>query len=190
MTRHEIVGAVLGIAIIFGACGKAAKTENSTSYWNGSKQASTLTVGPHVVTIPAGWRSMAELRKPDLVPGPGTAGMTPESKDHGALRTNIILTWAPFPPGSVDAKNPPCADIASATAKEFKTTATDVASIRIDGDAGCRFSYANADARVSAVVRFQGDHELVLNWTHMTSLTDTSDASIWRDLLTGLHISG
>ncbi len=132
---------------------------------------------------------MAELTNSDLRPGPGTVGMTPESKEHGALRTNIILSWTTLPPGSIDPKNPPCADIASVTAAQLKATATDIASARVDGDAGCRFSYANADARVSAVVRFVGDNELVLNWTHMTTLADASDTAIWRALLSTLHVT-
>ncbi len=179
--------AVFGIAIV-AACGKTPKTNDSTSYWNGTKQASELTVGPYTVAIPTGWRSMAELKKSDLRPGPGTVGMTPESKEHGSLRTNIILSWTTLPPNSIDPKNPPCADIAAMTAKQLQTTATDIASIHVDGDAGCRFSYANADARVSAVVRFSGDNELVLNWTHMTRLADASDTVIWRAVLSGLHI--
>jgi hypothetical protein len=189
MTRPEAVTAILGLALVISACGKGTKTEDSTSLWNGPKQVSELKVGPHIVAIPAGWRSMAELKERDLQPGPGMAVMTPETMERGALRSNIVLNWAAVAPNSVDPKNPPCAALADVTAKQFKATATDIASIHVGGDAGCRFAYANADARVRAVVRFQGDHQFVANWTHMTTLADTSDEAVWNEVLAGLHVS-
>ncbi|MGE0403798.1 MAG: hypothetical protein AB7T06_44230 [Kofleriaceae bacterium] len=153
------------------------------------KKSTALHVGTHAIPIPAGWRDWAELDVDELRPGPGMFGMTPENMTDGALRTNIIITQATLADGEVDPRNPPCEAMAKVVASENRAKVTDVATIPVAGDIGCRWTYVSDEARVIQRVRFHGNEELVVQWTRMRSLSDaeaTGDQRVWRGVLTEL----
>lgn len=112
--------------------------------------------------------------------------MTPESAADGALRTNIIISRSTLAPGTVDPRNPPCGALAEAVQKQFQAKVSDVATVSVNGDAGCRWTYVTSEARVHQRVRFQGNQEIVLQWTRMNTLSDTQavgDRRVWQDVL-------
>ena len=169
------------------ACKKPSDTGEMP--WR-EKKTSQLVFGPHTIAIPPGWRDWSELDNNEIPLGPGFVAMTPEKIADGAGRSNIVLGWVAYPANSIDPRNPPCAELAAMVAKEYKSTASDIARIAVDGDAGCRSTYANSDARVLQRVRFQGDHQLVVQWTRMSTLGNADaggDKRVWQDVLSKLH---
>jgi hypothetical protein len=117
----------------------------------------------------------------------GLVGMTPERLEQGAMRSNINFAWAALP---LSTDLPPCEQLAQASAQALQATASEVATIAIDEDRGCRFRCTTAEASMLQVARFQGDHELVVTWTRMASLGSADadgDHEVWERTLAALH---
>jgi len=194
----------MACSFVFVGCRKSEQTSNETPKekasnepgsnqesvrWRVEKKSTVLRIGPHTVPIPDGWRDLSELDAATGTVAPGMASMTPEKQEAGAMRTTIVLGWAALTPGKIDPRNPPCAEIAALVGKRFQATVSDVATIEIDGDAGCSWTAVSNELRIVQRVRFQGDHQLVAQWTRTKALGESAgdDARVWRDVLVGLH---
>jgi hypothetical protein len=69
------------------------------SRWSGQKAAAALQIDGFTISIPEGWRSMAELNDSgDLAkyrPGPDSVGMMPDVDRDGVLTTSVFVTASP-----------------------------------------------------------------------------------------------
>ena len=75
-------------------------------------------------------------------------------------------------------------------AKQNNATISKLEKLNVEGDRGCSWQATNNDAVVVQLVRFQGDHELVAQWTREKSLGDAdaaSDNKVWEQTRAALQ---
>lgn len=162
-----------------GACEKNSD-QQGTLRW-GERRATQVVVGPHTIAIPNGWRDLAELKNEDAPkPSPGTAIITPEKITAGAMRSNIVFTWAP----ALDRADS-CDVIARRVAERDTATVTKVETLKIDAEQGCYWRAESAKRITLQLIQYQGDHELVVNWTWGKDLGDidaSADKRVWDQI--------
>ncbi|MEP6864766.1 MAG: hypothetical protein ABJE66_29370 [Deltaproteobacteria bacterium] len=176
---------VVASLVLVGGCD--SKKKSGVLPW-GPKHLTELVSGPYKIAIPDTWRALSELQDKSVQLPEGTVGMTPERLDQGSMRSNMNFTWAALPPNT---EMPSCDQLAQAISQSNQATASEIATISIDGDRGCRFRITTSEASVLQVARFQGDHEFVATWTRMASLGSADadgDREIWKRTLAVLHI--
>jgi len=171
------------------SCSKTSvtKVEGDKKLQWADKKATELVAGPHKVSIPPGWRDLSELKNADAPKlEPGSTGMTPEKLSEGGMQTNIVLTWTQLPPGTL----PSCDELSQALAKQYNATISNLEKLTVETDQACGWRATNNDATITLLVRFQGDHELVAQWTRMKTLGNekaSSDTKVWAQTRSALH---
>lgn len=184
--RKGLVRSVVAVALVV-VSGCDSKKKTGALPW-GAKHLTELVSGPYKIAIPDTWRAMSELQEKSVQLPEGTVGMTPERLDQGSMRSNMNFTWAALPPHT---EMPSCDQLAHTIAQSYEATSSEIATISIDGDRGCRFKSTTSEAIVLQVTRFQGDHEFVATWTRMASLGSADadgDREVWERTLTALHM--
>ena len=186
MPDHTLRLFAIALLAFGGACD--SNTHNAHELRWAPKGLTELSAGPYKIPIPSTWRALSELQDKSMQLADGTVGMTPERLERGALRSNMNFTWAALPAGS---ELPACGELANAIASGLHLTVSEVATLSIDGDRGCRFRGTNPDATLVQVARFHGDHQLVATWTRMATLGSADadgDRAVWARTLASLHI--
>jgi hypothetical protein len=142
------VRAWLAAAVALASC--------KASRWHGAKAATELHIDRITVTIPEGWRSMAELDDSgDLGkyrPGPDSVGMMPEVDRDGVLTASVIITTSPRSPSA----SATCAQAVENARARYSFPISDVH----DGGSACTWHVAMGRLVGTALVRFAGDREI------------------------------
>ncbi len=175
MTRWLVLALVLATAA---SCTKKLP-------W-GDKKATELVAGPYKFTIPPGWRDLSELQDDDIkskLPA-GVVGIMPEKLGDKGFQANIVMNYAPFP---ADTPVPGCDEFANEVAKSFGVKATNVETIKIENDPGCRWSVVKESTVGIQVVRFDGGHELVIQCLRAGEGDPDADRTC-NSVLDSLHV--
>ena len=152
----------------------------------GPKKATELVAGPYKVAIPAGWRDFAELQNDEIkskLP-PGVVGMMPEKLGDTGFQANILLNYADFPPNTPP---PACQTFADDVAMGFGVKAQNVETIKIETAQGCRWNVHKDTSVGTQAVRFDGEHELVIQCLRSADGDPDADATC-NAVFDSLHV--
>lgn len=141
-------------------CRKSGSPDDRPGAHLGQRKADELTIGPHRIAIPAGWRDVTEL--PDLPgmlqPPAGGAVLVQDVRTNERFGANMVFMWAPNPPGW---RFTTCDLLAAQTGRELRAETSDVKTLTPDGDTACRWRMATVKAAGIAAIRLQGDHQFL-----------------------------
>ena len=114
----------------------------------------------------------------------GVVGIMPEKVGDKGFQANIVMNYAEFPPNT---PVPSCDDFANEVATSFGVKATNVETIKIENDPGCRWTVVKDTTAGIQAVRFDGTHELVVQCLRAAGGDAEADVAC-NTVLDGLHI--
>jgi hypothetical protein len=135
----------------------AAGCSKRKLHWSG-KRAPQIEVGGWIVPIPADWRDAGEADDDDmrklLASQHGARAVVREDFDGAAIVINS---------GANEATPASCEAFAQALAKSDGAKATDIETLKVDGDLGCAFRYAQGDTVAEYWVRFHDTNVIAIS---------------------------
>ena len=175
MVRDSVAGMKrwILVAIAVASCAKQ-------SAWS-DKKSPELTVGPHKVPIPAGWRDVAESMDEQLKKSVPAGMQAIVAEKAVTFRANIVFTWSPFPSGA-----PSCDEVAKAVNQQFQAMVTNVKAVDVEADKGCEWSFTKDNAAGTMAVRFEKDHWLSVQCMRAIK-GDAAADQVCKQVLDNLH---